>query len=60
MKKLFLIINYIYNRHSKSWGQDFKYEIGAAAGIGFYMGDVNPSKVFRKPERLSEWFFGEI
>ena len=49
MKKLFLIIIIFITGIAKGWGQDFKYEIGAAAGIGFYMGDVNPSKVFRKP-----------
>lgn len=29
--------------------QTYKYEIGGGVGIGFYMGDANPSKPFRKP-----------
>ena len=29
--------------------QTYKYEIGAGGGIGFYMGDANISKPFRKP-----------
>ena len=29
--------------------QDYKYEIGVAAGIGTYMGDANQSSVLHKP-----------
>ena len=49
MKKLFLIIIILVSPIIAAQSQDFKYEIGAAAGVGFYMGDANPSKIFRKP-----------
>lgn len=49
MKKLFLIIIIFITGITEGRSQDFKYEIGGAAGIGFYMGDANPSKIFRKP-----------
>ena len=48
MKKLFLIIIISIASISVVRSQDFKYEIGAGAGIGFYMGDINPSKNISK------------
>ena len=54
MKKLFLIIIISIASISVVRSQDFKYEIGAGAGIGFYMGDINPSKIFRKPGAVFE------
>lgn len=48
MKKLFLIIIILTTLMTGAQSQDFKYEIGAAGGVGFYMGDANPSKIFRK------------
>lgn len=30
-------------------GQEYKYEIGAASGISFYMGDANRTKLFLHP-----------
>ncbi len=59
MKKLFLIIIISIASISVVRSQDFKYEIGAGAGIGFYMGDINPSKIFRKPGAVFERYFEE-
>lgn len=59
MKKLFLIIIISIASISVVRSQDFKYEIGAGAGIGFYMGDINPSKYFESRERFSERYFEE-
>lgn len=34
---------------SRAGAQDYKYEIGAGGGVGFYMGDANQSALFHKP-----------
>lgn len=53
MKKLFLIIIISIASISVVRSQDFKYEIGAGAGIGFYMGILILQKYFESQERFS-------
>lgn len=48
MNKIKLIILFLITTTLMS-AQSYKYEIGAGAGLGFYMGDTNPNKPFRKP-----------
>lgn len=48
MNKTLLILLFLITTTIIS-AQSYKYEIGAGAGMGFYMGDANPNKPFRKP-----------
>ena len=49
MKKLLSVILISIMAFIEMKAQDYKYEIGVAAGIGTYMGDANQSSVLHKP-----------
>lgn len=57
MNKIYLIILFLITSTMLLCAQSYKYEIGAGAGIGFYMGDANPSKPFRKPGFAADMAF---
>ncbi|MEG1575019.1 MAG: DUF6089 family protein [Bacteroidales bacterium] len=48
MKKGIFIILLLFATNTLK-AQTYKYELGGGVGIGFYMGDANPNKPFRKP-----------
>lgn len=50
MKKLLIVNVLLILFVARVTAQDYKYEIGVAAGLGFYMGDANQSALYYKPD----------
>ena len=46
---IFFVICMIFLPLSVTLAQEYKYEIGGMAGMSFYMGDANKSKLFQNP-----------
>lgn len=44
----FLLLCFLFSA-GRIWAQEYKHEIGAAAGTSFYMGDANKTKLFLRP-----------